>query len=164
MMPHPEARPTPRDDRPEAGKLSGTLIGFDFGTRRLGVAVAETSNGIAHPLTGLDSEANDRRFALIEKLVLDWKPRGFIVGRPRHPDGGEHEVARLVEKFARRLAGRFDLPVVFVDETLSSQEAERQLREQHETVRARIDIDALAAAVILQSYLDAPDGHPRFAP
>jgi putative Holliday junction resolvase len=160
----PEARPTPRDDRPEAGKLSGTLIGFDFGTRRLGVAVAETTTGIAHPLIGLDSEANERRFALIEKLVIDWKPNGFIVGRPRHADGAEHPVARLAEKFARRLAGRFDLPVMFVDETLSSAEAERQLREQHENVRARIDVDALAAAVILQSYLDAPDAAVRLTP
>jgi len=157
------SRPLPRDDRPQAGDLSGTLLGFDFGTRRLGVAVGETETRIAHPLTGIDSEANERRFALVEKLVADWKPTGFIVGRPRHADGGEHPVAKLAEKFARRLAGRFNLPVAFVDETLSSAEAQGQLREQHARVGARCDIDALAAAVILQSYLDEPNAHERLA-
>lgn len=164
MMPEPRAPKAARDDAPQAGALSGTLLGFDFGERRLGVAVAETTTGIAHPLTGLDAEANERRFALIEKLVLDWKPSGFVVGRPRHADGAEHPVAKLAEKFARRLAGRFDRPVAFVDETLTSAEAEAQMRESHARSHARCDVDALAAAVILQSYLDEPDAHQRLAP
>jgi len=142
---------------------SSTLLGFDFGEKRIGIAVGETLTGIAHPLMGLDAEANERRFALIEKLVLDWRPQAFVVGRPRHADGGEHPIAKLAEKFGRRLAGRFNLPVTFVDETLSSAEAESQMREQHARIRAKQDVDALAAAVILQSYLDDPDAHERLA-
>jgi putative Holliday junction resolvase len=140
---------------------SGTLLGFDFGEKRIGVAVGETATGIAHPLMGIDAEANERRFAVVEKIVLDWKPAAFIVGRPKHADGAEHPIARLAEKFGRRLAARFNLPVTFVDETLSSAAAEEQMREQHARIRAKQDVDALAAAVILQSYLDNPDAHER---
>jgi len=140
---------------------SGTVLGFDFGEKRIGVAVGETATGIAHPLMAIDAEATDRRFALIEKVVLDWKPTAFIVGRPKHADGAEHPIAKLAEKFGRRLAARFSLPVTFVDETLSSSEAEAQLREQHARIRAKQDVDALAAAVILQSYLDDPAVHER---
>jgi len=145
------------------GTLSGTLLGFDFGTRRIGVAVGETETRLAHPLSAIDAEANERRFALIEKLVADWHPAGFVVGRPRHADGAEHPVAKLAEKFARRLAARFALPVAFVDETLTSAAASEQLREQHTRSRARCDVDALAAALILQSYLDEPRSHEHLA-
>jgi putative Holliday junction resolvase len=140
---------------------SGTLLGFDFGEKRIGVAVGETVTGIAHPLMAIDAEANERRFAEVEKVVLDWKPAGFIVGRPKHADGAPHPIARLAEKFGRRLAARFRLPVTFVDETLSSAAAETQLREQHARIRAKQDVDALAAAIILQSYLDDPTCHER---
>ena len=144
-----------------AAAESGTLLGFDFGEKRIGVAVGETATGIAHPLMAIEAEANERRFAEVEKIVGDWRPAGFIVGRPKHADGAAHPIARLAEKFARRLAARFNLPVTFVDETLSSAAAESQLREQHARIRARQDVDALAAAVILQSYLDDPSVHER---
>jgi len=144
--------------------MAGTLLGFDFGEKRIGVAVGETETGMAHPLMAIEEEANDRRFPVVEKIVLDWRPTGFVVGRPRHEDGGEHAIARLAEKFGRRLAARFSLPVVFVDETLTSVAAEASLRESHAKARARGDVDALAAALILQSYLDAPEAHERLAP
>jgi putative Holliday junction resolvase len=144
-----------------AAAESGTLLGFDFGEKRIGVAVGETTTGIAHPLMAIEAEANERRFAEVEKIVGDWRPAGFIVGRPKHADGAAHPIARLAEKFARRLAARFNLPVTFVDETLSSAAAESQLREQHARIRVRQDVDALAAAIILQSYLDDPSVHER---
>jgi len=139
--------------------LSGTLIGFDYGERRIGIAVGETSVGIANPVGHIDSVANDARFEAIGKLVAQWKPAGFVVGRPRHGDDSPHEVARLAEKFARRLAARYGLPVVFVDETLTSATAEAQLRTSRTRARKPGDIDALAASLILQSYLDAPEAH-----
>ena len=134
--------------------LSGTLIGFDFGERRLGVAVGETATRLAHPVTAIAEESTDARFAAIERLVAEWHPAGFVVGLPRHADGGEHEVARLAGKFARRLNARFGLPVAFVDETLTSAEAGARLREAGGRARTKGDLDAHAAAVILQSYLD----------
>ena len=135
---------------------AGTLIGFDFGERRIGVAVGETTTRIANPLGAIDAAANDARFREIEKLVHEWRPSGFVVGRPRHADDSAHAIARLAEKFARRLQSRYQLPVVMIDETLSSSAAESQLRGSRAGARRKGDVDALAAAIILQSYLDDP--------
>lgn len=137
---------------PELRPLSGTLLGFDFGGRRLGVAVGETQTRLAHPLATIATEATAERLAAIDRLVGEWRPAGFVVGLPRHADGGPHEIARLARKFARRLEARFGLPVAFVDETLTSAEAQARLRDAG--VRPKGGLDAHAAAVILQGYLD----------
>jgi len=134
--------------------MRGTLLGFDFGVRRIGVAVGETSTRIASPLGAIELEANEARFREIGKLVEEWRPAGFVVGRPRHADGSEHEVAKLAERFGRRLAARYSVPVVFVDETLSSAAAESQLRGARTRAGRAADVDALAASIILQSFLD----------
>ena len=135
--------------------VSGTLIGFDFGERRIGVAVGETSTRIANPLGAIEESANEARFREIGKLVAEWQPAAFVVGRPRHSDDSEHAVARLAEKFARRLTARYSLPVAFVDETLTSAIAEAELRGMRTRAARKSDVDALAAAMILQSYLDS---------
>jgi len=136
--------------------MQGTLLGFDFGVRRIGVAVGETSTRIASPLGAIESEANEVRFREIGKLVDEWKPAAFVVGRPRHSDGAEHEIAKLAQRFARRLSAKYALPVVFVDETLSSSAAESALRGNRTRAKRRSDIDAMAATLILQSFLDDP--------
>lgn len=133
---------------------SGTLLAFDFGEKRVGVAVGETATRLAHPLETIAAESNEARFEAIARLVAEWRPVGFVVGQPRHADGGEHEVARLAGKFGRRLEGRFALPVAYVDETLTSSEAESHLREHGARRRGEGDVDALAATFILQAYLD----------
>ena len=132
---------------------AGTLLAFDFGERRIGVAVGETATGLAHPLATIAEEANDARLAAIARLVEEWRPAGFVVGQPRHPDGGPHEIARLAGRFGRRLEARFGLPVAYVDETLSSVEAEGRLRESGRSA-GKGEVDAEAACVILQSFLD----------
>jgi putative Holliday junction resolvase len=135
--------------------MEGTLIGFDFGSRRIGVAVGETSTRIASPLGAIDAGANEARFEAIGRIVDEWHPAGFVVGRPpRHPDGTEHEVARLAEKFGRRLEARYKVPVLYVDETLTSAEAEASLKRSRTRAGAKSDVDALAATLILQSFLD----------
>lgn len=135
--------------------MEGTLIGFDFGSRRIGVSVGETSTRIASPLGAIEAEANEARFEAIGRIVDEWKPKGFVVGRPpRHPDGTEHEVARLAEKFGRRLEARYNVPVLYVDETLTSAEAEASLRGTRTRPGSKSDVDALAATLILQSFLD----------
>lgn len=135
--------------------VSGTLIGFDFGERRIGVAVGETSTRIAMPVGAIEESANEARFREIGKLVDEWRPAAFVVGRPRHADDSEHAIAKLAEKFARRLAARYSLPVAFVDETLTSATAEAELRGMRTRASRKSDVDALAAAIILQSYLDS---------
>jgi len=131
--------------------IRGTLLAFDFGERRIGVAVGETATKISNPLSTIDSAANAARFAAIEKLVGEWRPVAFVVGQPRHADGTPHPVALLAAKFARRLAARFELPVFLVDETLTSSAAESHLRD---SAARKGDVDAIAAALILQGYLD----------
>jgi len=135
--------------------VQGTLIGFDFGERRIGVAVGETSTRIANPIGAIDAPGNDARFAAIGRLVDEWQPAGFVVGRPRHSDESEHAIAKLAEKFGRRLEARYHLPVEYVDETLTSAVAEAELRATRTRPSRKSDVDALAAMLILQSYLDS---------
>jgi putative Holliday junction resolvase len=152
----------PEGRSPDAGAVSGTLLAFDFGERRIGVAVGETATRIASPLATIDAVANEARFGAIDRLVHEWKPVGFVVGMPRHADGSEHPVATRATRFARRLAGRHRLVVFLVDETLTSAAAEASLREAGARNESG-EVDALAAAMILQSYLDDPGRHERLA-
>jgi putative Holliday junction resolvase len=162
-MPAPGPRTEARAARPAPEALAGTVLAFDFGERRIGVAVGETATRIASPVAAIEAVANGARFEAIAKLIGEWKPVLLVVGRPRHADGSEHEVAKLAEKFARRLAARFARPVAYVDETLSSAEAESRLRGTRTRASRSGDVDAVAAAVILQSYLDDPAAHERLA-
>lgn len=135
--------------------FTGTALGFDFGLKRIGVASGEHLLGIAHPLTTLNVESNEDRFNQIAKLVDEWKPSTLVVGLPLKLDGEEHEVTLLCKKFARRLDGRFGLPVVMIDERLSSAEASQSLKEIGISGRKQKPmLDQIAAQVILQSYFD----------
>lgn len=137
---------------------SGTVLAFDFGEKRIGVAVGETQLGIAHPLHAIDEEANAPRFARIGALIEEWKPALLVVGLPLSLDGGEHQVTALARGFARRLEGRFGLPVKLVDERLTSVEAQRTAREAGLDARAaRPHVDALAAQLILEAYFEQHD-------
>lgn len=140
----------------------GAVLAFDFGEKRIGVAVGDISIGIAHPLETISGESNDIRFAAIAAMIDEWKPSRLVVGLPMHLDGTEHEMSRLSRKFARRLEGRFGLPAVMVDERLTSAEASQSLNEIG--IRGRnqkIMLDQVAAQRILQSYFDAqPHANP----
>lgn len=134
---------------------SGTALAFDFGEKRIGVAVGESSLGIAHPLQTITEEANDARFAAIAALIAEWRPGCLVVGLPRYLDGSEHELSRLCRKFAQRLHGRFKLPVFLVDERLSSAEASQSLRQVGiHGRRQKPVLDQVAAQTILQSFFD----------
>ena len=133
----------------------GIVLAFDFGTRRIGVAIGEMMLGTARPLTTIDAEANAVRFDAIGRLFDEWRPARLVVGLPLSLDGGEHELTARARRFANQLSGRFRLPVEFADERLSSAEAETRLREAGADLRrAKGAIDAEAAAVILQSWFD----------
>ncbi len=135
--------------------MPDTLMAFDFGEKRIGVAVGNTIVGIAHPLQTIDSESNDERFKVIGELIAEWQPSQLVVGLPAHLDGTEHELSRLCRKFANRLHGRFNLPVALVDERLSSAEASQTLKESGVGGRRQKPmLDQVAAQVILQSFLD----------
>lgn len=134
---------------------SGSVLAFDFGEKRIGVAVADLAVGIAHPLQIVDAEDAKTRFAAIATLIAEWQPERLIVGEPRHADGSPHEIGRLARRFARRLEGRFGLPVELVDETLSSHAAAQQLRAQRaKAAKRKAALDAGAAAEILTTWLE----------
>lgn len=132
------------------------MLAFDFGTRRIGVALGESLLGQARPLTIVDAEANDVRFAAIGRLIAEWRPDRLVVGLPLDLAGAEHEMSARCRRFARQLEGRFGLPVILVDERLSSAEAEQRLAAAGQNWKTRKKtLDAEAAAIILQSYFDA---------
>ena len=134
---------------------AGTVLAFDFGERRIGVAVGEIQLGMAHPLATIEAESNDDRFARIEKLLAEWHPVLLLVGLPLAMDGSEHAMTALARRFAQRLEGRYGIETRLVDERLTSVEAERQVREMGRDVRtSRAKVDQLAARLILESYLN----------
>lgn len=134
----------------------GCVLAFDFGEKRLGIAMGEHMLGIAHPLITVESEATDVRFEAIGKLVQEWQPSMFVVGLPTTADGSEHTMAALCNKFARRLNGRFGLPVTMVNERYSSVEASRSLSQmQIHGRKQKPMLDAVAAQHILQYYFDS---------
>lgn len=134
-------------------------MAFDYGARRVGVAVADLGIRIAHPLETIDAEDAKTRFGAIAALIAEWQPARLVVGLPLAEDGSDHDTTTLVRRFANRLNGRFGLPVDFVDERLSSHAAAEKLREQgYDARRGRAHIDSVAAQEILQNYLDAAPG------
>ncbi len=140
------------------------ILAFDFGTQRIGVAVGAAMLRNARPLTTIAVAANAPRFEAIGKLIAEWQPTRLVVGLPFNLDGSEHEMTARCRRFAQQLQGRFRLPVELMDERLSSAVAEARLRaDGRDPRRARQDIDAEAAAVILQSYFDRTD-HADTAP
>lgn len=133
----------------------GTVLAFDFGEKRIGVATGETGLGTAHPLTVIHAESNDDRFAAIGKLIGEWQPAQLVVGLPTHIDGTPHEMTRLARKFGERLERRFQLPVAYADERLTSVDAEARLRETGRNAKsAKPLLDAVAAQLILQTWLE----------
>ena len=123
-----------------------TVLGLDFGLKRIGVAVGNTGLRQAQPLLIIDAATNDAKFIALGKLIAEWQPALCVVGLPSHPDGAEHEMTVRCRRFANQLHGRFGLPVELVDERYSSAVIQSRRGEV---------IDDKAAAIILQQYFDA---------
>ena len=135
----------------------GTVLAFDFGEKRIGVAVGEALLRQSHPLTVIHAQANAERFAAIAALIAEWQPALLLVGLPLSLDGNPHGMTARCTRFANQLKGRFGLPVTFADERLTSLDAQERLRETgHNAKSAKVHLDAVAAQLILQSYFDTP--------
>ena len=140
-----------------ARTLKGTVLAFDFGLQRVGVAVGEVEIGSAHPLPPLAAATQPGRFTAIERLVKEWRPALLVVGRPLGEDGAPHEMTRRADRFARQLNGRFALPVEMVDERYSSAEVESRVRAVYGGRKAAVlargkTLDSQAALIILEQY------------
>jgi len=135
--------------------LVGTVLAFDFGEKRVGVAVGDLALGLAHPLATVSEGITKRRFDIIAKLIEEWKPVQLVVGLPTHADGTDHELTRLSRRFARRLEGRFGVSIRLVDERYTSITASVALREAGiKGKKQKLVLDQVAAQQILQSYFD----------
>ncbi|HUX91613.1 MAG TPA: Holliday junction resolvase RuvX [Gallionellaceae bacterium] len=141
----------------DAKLLTGTLLAFDFGLKRIGVAVGNTIAHTTRPLITLHGEQNEARFAAIAALIKEWQPAALVVGLPCNDDGTPHEMTRLCRRFANRLKGRFNLPTILVDERYTSASASAQLTEMGvRGIKQKPVIDQVAAQHILQAFFDEP--------
>jgi len=120
-----------------------SFLAFDFGTRRVGVAVGNTLTQAATPLCTVASTGS-ARFDAIAGLIAEWQPDALVVGIPFHPDGAAHDNTERARRFARQLHGRFGLAVHEVDERYTTTEA---------LAAGATDVDAASAAIILQQFL-----------
>ncbi len=131
--------------RPPARSAPAVFLAFDFGERRVGVAVGNALLRQAQPLKTLALQG-EARFAAIGALLREWQPDALVVGVPFHPDGAAHLNTARARRFGRQLHGRFGLPVIEIDERYSTTEA---------LAGGAADVDAAAAAVILDQYLSS---------
>lgn len=142
-------------------KLDGTVLGFDVGARRIGVAVGSAYGHGARALAVVDVHAQGPDWPAIDRLRAEWRPDGLVVGDPMTLDGGDQPIRKRAHAFARELKLRYNIPVVLVDERSSSIEAaQRFAADRADGRRKRRDaavLDAVAAAVIVERWLAAPD-------
>jgi putative Holliday junction resolvase len=145
---------------PEPLRADATILGFDVGARRIGVAVSSGFGLGARALSVVDVHDDQIDWKAVEKLHREWRPAGFIVGDPMTLDGGDQPIRQRARAFARELRTRFALPVAMMDERNSSQEAARRFAaERADGRRRRRDadlLDAVAAAVIVERWLASP--------
>lgn len=139
--------------------LSGSILGFDYGLARIGVAVGQTISDTASPLCVLHNQDGQVHWDDISLLIQEWQPVGLVVGLPLRLNGEEQAFTQNARKFAQRLGGRYNLPVFLIEEQLSSIAAEQRLKANHKTApknRHSRDmlLDAHAAQILLSNWLE----------
>ncbi len=133
----------------------GNVIGFDFGQKRIGVAVGNNISKTARALITIDSSSNNQKFEAIQKIIEEWQPISIVVGVPFNVDGSEHKVTNLSKKFAKQLEQKYSLPTHLIDERYTSIEANHEIKDKKiDLKKKKLLIDQIAAKIILQSYLD----------
>ena len=138
-------------------KTQRTLLGFDFGTKRIGIAIAQEVTGTASPLTTVKAIKHKPDWESISKIITEWQPDLLVVGLPLHMDGTEQPMTQAARRFSNQLNGRYQIPVALMDERLSSNEAESILNEQSGSrgslFQDKAQIDMISAQLILQSWM-----------
>jgi len=143
-----------------------TLLGFDFGTKRIGIAIAQELTGTANPLTTVHAVKHKPDWDSISKIINEWQPDLLIVGLPLHMDGTEQPMTQAARRFSNQLNGRYHIPIELMDERLSSNEAESIISEQSGSSSVsrgslfrdsmfpdKAQIDMISAQLILQSWM-----------
>ena len=130
---------------PDQIKKPMTILAFDYGTRRVGVAVGNSETKASQALKTITAPNADELFRELESLLKEWQPDLIVVGLPTHPDGTQHEMTARAKRFGNQLHGRFHLPVTWVDERYTSAVLEGN-SQMHD------NLDAHSAALILEQY------------
>ncbi len=140
-------------EAPAGRPRRGAVLAFDFGERRVGVAVGELELKLAHPLATIHAMSDAERLDAAERFITEWRPVHLVVGLPSHLDGGEHELSRRCRNFARRLQARFSIDTRLVDERLTSYTASLALAQAGvRGRRQKARLDQVAAQQILETF------------
>ena len=139
-----------------AGLNSATYLGFDFGNKKIGMAVGQLETKTASPLETLRSLNQVPTWNTISHYIDEWQPVGLVVGVSRQADGSDNPITPRMLKFCRQLNGRYNLPVFQIDEALSTFEAKQMLYDDMQVSATKLWAvqDQLAAQLILQSWLN----------
>ena len=139
----------------EKKKLIGNILSFDFGEKRIGVAIGNNLTKSSHPLETINTALNSERYKTIERLIKLWSPIHVVIGLPLNDDGSISKMSLLAKKFANKLKNKFNLSISLVDERYTSTEAESLLKVTQKNFKKRkLVLDQVAAQIILDSYFE----------
>ena len=134
-------------------KLEGNILSFDFGEKRIGVAIGNSITKSSHPLETINTPKNTERYKLIELLLKTWKPVNLVIGYPLNEDGTLSKMSLLAKKFAVKLKNKYNIPIIMIDERFTSFEADLELKKFEKNFKKRkIVVDQVAAMIILNSF------------
>jgi len=130
------------------------FLGFDFGTKYIGIAVGQSITQTATPLLTLKATQGQPNWQELQNIVSEWQPSAFVVGIALQPDGSDSDTSLKARQFGKSLGKRFSLPIHFVEERLTSVAAAHILKQEHHYSK-QTDSDSMAAAIILESFLNS---------
>ena len=134
-------------------KLEGNILSFDFGEKRIGVAIGNSITKSSHPLETINTPKNTERYRLIELLLKTWEPFKLVIGYPLNDDGTLSKMSLLAKKFAMKLRNKYNIPIAMIDERFTSSEADLELKKFEKNFKKRkIVVDQVAAMIILDSF------------
>ena len=134
-------------------KLEGNILSFDFGEKRIGVAIGNSITKSSHPLETINTPKNKERYKLIELLLKTWKQVKLVIGYPLNEDGTLSKMSLLAKKFAMKLRNKYNIPIIMIDERFTSSEADLELKKFEKNFKKRkIVVDQVAAMIILDSF------------
>ena len=134
-------------------KIEGNILSFDFGEKRIGVAIGNSITKSSHPLETINTSKNTERYKLIELLLKTWEPVRLVIGYPLNDDGTLSKMSLLAKKFGMKLWNKYNIPIAMIDERFTSSEADLELKKFEKDFKKRkIVVDQVAAMIILNSF------------
>ena len=134
-------------------KIEGNILSFDFGEKRIGVAIGNSITKSSHPLETINTPKNTERYRLIELLLNTWEPFKLVIGYPLNDDGTLSEMSLLAKKFGMKLGNKYNIPIAMIDERFTTSEADLELKKFEKNFKKRkIVVDQVAAMIILESF------------